>query len=196
MTALPIIETEAQNIAAYIPTNLISITDGQIYLSPDLFAKGQLPAIDIGKSVSRVGGKAQLPALRVVAGDLKLRYAQFEELEIFARFGTRLDEETRRKLVRGERVRAALQQGEHAPMPVAEQAAVLLAATQGTFDDVAPGEVAEAEQRVRRVVRERHPTLCEAMEAGEALSAQDREMLLATVRDAVGGVAAHAGPEA
>ncbi|HUW00323.1 MAG TPA: alternate F1F0 ATPase, F1 subunit alpha, partial [Gallionella sp.] len=92
LTALPIIETEAQNIAAYIPTNLISITDGQIYLSPNLFELGILPAVDVGKSVSRVGGKAQRAAYRAVAGDLKLAYAQFEELESFARFGTRLDE--------------------------------------------------------------------------------------------------------
>jgi len=110
LTALPIIETEAQNISAYIPTNLISITDGQIYLSPDLFRKGLLPSVDVGKSVSRVGGKTQLPAYRKVAGDLKLSYAQFEELEVFARFGTRLDKETRQALNRGRRVRALLKQ--------------------------------------------------------------------------------------
>ncbi len=95
LTALPIVETEEQNIAAYIPTNLISITDGQIYLTPDLFQKGILPAVDVGKSVSRVGGKAQLAAYRAVAGDLRLFYSQFEELEVFSRFGSRLDERTR-----------------------------------------------------------------------------------------------------
>jgi F-type H+-transporting ATPase subunit alpha len=95
LTALPILETEAQNIAAYIPTNLISITDGQIYLSPVLFQKGVLPAIAIGKSVSRVGGKTQLSAYRAVSGDLRLSYSQFEELESFSRFGTRLEESTR-----------------------------------------------------------------------------------------------------
>ncbi|MCB1209860.1 MAG: alternate F1F0 ATPase, F1 subunit alpha, partial [Verrucomicrobiales bacterium] len=98
LTALPIIETEAQNISAYIPTNLISITDGQIYLSPELFELGVLPAVDVGKSVSRVGGKAQRNAYRAVAGDLKLAYAQFEELETFARFGARLDEDTRKTI--------------------------------------------------------------------------------------------------
>ena len=92
LTALPIVETEAQDMSAYIPTNLISITDGQIYLSPSLFELGSLPAIDIGQSVSRVGGKAQRPAFRALAGDLKLAYAQFEELETFSRFGARLDE--------------------------------------------------------------------------------------------------------
>jgi F-type H+-transporting ATPase subunit alpha len=105
LTALPIIETEAQNISAYIPTNLISITDGQIYLSPSLFELGVLPAVDVGKSVSRVGGNAQRAAYRVVAGDLKLAYAQFEELETFARFGARLDEDTRKIIEHGWRNR-------------------------------------------------------------------------------------------
>ena len=101
LTALPIIETEAQDISAYIPTNLISITDGQIYLSPELYEEGVLPAVDVGKSVSRVGGKSQLPAYREVVGDLRLSYSQFEELEAFARFGTKLDEETRKTLEHG-----------------------------------------------------------------------------------------------
>ena len=118
LTALPIIETEAQNISAYIPTNLISITDGQIYLSPSLFELGVLPAIDVGKSVSRVGGKAQRAAYRAVAGDLKLAYAQFEELETFARFGARLDETTRKIIEHGRRIRACLKQAECAPVSV------------------------------------------------------------------------------
>ena len=112
LTALPVIETQAQNISEYIPTNLISITDGQIYLSPRLFELGNLPAIDVGKSVSRVGGKAQLAAYRAVAGDLKLAYAQFEELETFARFGTRLDAHTRAVLEHGRRIRSCLAQTE------------------------------------------------------------------------------------
>ena len=110
LTALPIVETEAQNIAAYIPTNLISITDGQVYLSPKLFQEGVLPAVDVGRSVSRVGGKAQLPAYKAVAGDLRLAYSQFEELETFSRFGTNLEDETRRSLERGRRVRETLKQ--------------------------------------------------------------------------------------
>jgi F-type H+-transporting ATPase subunit alpha len=126
LTALPVVETQAQNLSAYIPTNLISITDGQIYLSPGLFEKGHLPAIDIGVSVSRVGGKAQLPAFRAVAGDLRLMYAQFEELETFARFGTQLDAETRRKLTRGLRVREVLKQreGDHLDPPEPDRGAV------------------------------------------------------------------------
>ena len=118
LTALPIIETEAQNISAYIPTNLISITDGQIYLSPSLFELGVLPAVDVGKSVSRVGGKAQRAAYRAVAGDLKLAYAQFEELETFARFGARLDESTRKVIEHGRRIRACLKQAECVPVSV------------------------------------------------------------------------------
>ena len=125
LTALPIIETEAQDISAYIPTNLISITDGQIYLSPSLFELGVLPAVDVGKSVSRVGGKAQRAAYRAVTGDLKLAYAQFEELETFSRFGARLDEDTRKIIEHGRRIRACLKQPESAPVSVAAQIAVL-----------------------------------------------------------------------
>ncbi len=116
LTALPIVETEAQNIAAYIPTNLISITDGQIYLSPKLFELGVLPAVDVGKSVSRVGGKAQRGVYLEVTGDLKLAYAQFEELETFARFGTRLDEHTQEVITHGQRIRACLMQQEFHPV--------------------------------------------------------------------------------
>ena len=136
LTALPIIETEAQNISAYIPTNLISITDGQIYLSPSLFELGVLPAVDVGKSVSRVGGKAQRAAYRAVAGDLKLAYAQFEELETFARFGARLDEDTRKIIEHGRRIRACLKQPEFAPVSVPAQIAILLALTAELFDAV------------------------------------------------------------
>jgi len=147
LTALPIIETEAQNISAYIPTNLISITDGQIYLSPDLFQKGILPAVDVGKSVSRVGGKTQLAAYRAVAGDLRLSYSQFEELEAFSRFGTRLDENTRKTIERGRRVREVLKQNQYKPIPVPEQIAVLLAVTEGLFDDLPVDRIPGAEMR-------------------------------------------------
>lgn len=148
LTALPIIETEAQNMSAYIPTNLISITDGQIYLSPKLFELGILPAVDVGRSVSRVGGKAQLADYRQVAGSLKLAYAQFEELEGFARFGTRLDDNTRKILAHGQRIRACLQQAEHAPVPVAAQISLLQALSEGKFDDVPLAQMRAAEQQV------------------------------------------------
>ena len=145
LTALPIIETEAQDISAYIPTNLISITDGQIYLSPSLFELGVLPAVDVGKSVSRVGGKAQRAAYRAVAGDLKLAYAQFEELETFARFGARLDENTRKIIEHGRRIRACLKQPEFAPVSVPAQIAVLLALTAKLFDAVPLDTMRDAE---------------------------------------------------
>ena len=136
LTALPIIETEAQNISSYIPTNLISITDGQIYLSPSLFELGALPAVDVGKSVSRVGGKAQLAAYRAVAGDIKLAYSQFEELEAFTRFGARLDENTRRVIEHGRRIREILKQSQNSPVPVLDQIVILLALNAKLFDIV------------------------------------------------------------
>lgn len=153
LTALPIIETEAQNISAYIPTNLISITDGQIYLSPDLFQKGILPAVDVGKSVSRVGGKAQLPAYRKVAGDLRLSYSQFHELEAFARFGTRLDKKTRKTIEHGRRVREILKQDQFAPLEAAEQIAVLFAVNEGLFDEIPLTEIPLVQQLVIDCVR-------------------------------------------
>jgi F-type H+-transporting ATPase subunit alpha len=152
LTALPIVETQAQNLSAYIPTTLISITDGQIYLSPTLFRRGQLPAVDVGRSVSRVGGKAQLPAFRAVAGPLKLAYAQFEELEAFARFGAKLDEDTRSQLERGRRVREALKQEEAAPITVVRQIALLLAVVEGLFDTMPLEAMAAATAAVVKAV--------------------------------------------
>ncbi|MFP3942996.1 MAG: F0F1 ATP synthase subunit alpha, partial [Alphaproteobacteria bacterium] len=179
------IETQAQNISAYIPTNLISITDGQIYLSPSLFEKGHLPAIDIGKSVSRVGGKAQLPAYRTVAGDLRLSYSQFEELESFARFGTRLDEETSRKLERGRRVREVLKQREKQHLSVPEQIAVLLATTEGLFDELPVERLARAQKVIRKTMREGLEEIGRRIEEGEKLEAEDREKLLNAMRSAL-----------
>jgi F-type H+-transporting ATPase subunit alpha len=186
LTALPVIETQAQNLSAYIPTNLISITDGQIYLSPDLFQKGQLPAIDIGRSVSRVGGKAQLPAYRAVAGDLRLSYAQYEELETFARFGTRLDDETRRSLDRGRRIREILKQDEHDPLSVPEQIAVLLAATRGLLDRLMVEQVSEAEIAIRRIVVDELSALSERIARGERVSEADLESVLTAARRDIG----------
>jgi F-type H+-transporting ATPase subunit alpha len=150
LTALPIIETEAQNMAAYIPTNLISITDGQVYLSPKLFGLGILPAVDVGRSVSRVGSKAQRSDYRQVAGKLKLDYAQFEELESFARFGTRLDESTQNQLEHGKRIRACLRQSEHDPVPIDAQIALLKALGEGKFDQTPLADMHNAEQSLYR----------------------------------------------
>lgn len=182
LTALPIVETHAQNISAYIPTNLISITDGQIYLSPRLFQQGVLPAVDVGRSVSRVGGNAQLPAYRKVAGDLRLAYSQFEELETFARFGTRLDEETQAKLARGRRVREIFKQDQYATLPPVEQIVVMLAVTHGLLDDVALDEIPAVEQHLRRTVCAEEPQVCEQIEDGAPLEDADVEQLLAAMR--------------
>jgi F-type H+-transporting ATPase subunit alpha len=175
LTALPIIETEAQNISAYIPTNLISITDGQIYLSPSLFELGVLPAVDVGKSVSRVGGKAQRAAYRAVAGDLKLAYAQFEELETFSRFGARLDEDTRKIIEHGRRIRACLKQPEFAPVSVPAQIAVLLALTAELFDAVPLDQMTDAEHAVREAAAEIPAEVRERLDTAEKLSDEDRE---------------------
>jgi len=188
LTALPIVETEEQNIAAYIPTNLISITDGQIYLTPDLFQKGILPAIDVGKSVSRVGGKAQLAAYRSVAGDLRLSYSQFEELEVFSRFGSRIDERTRQALARGRAVREALKQPQYDPLSAAEQIAVLLAATEGQFDGVPPEQIGEVSRRLREQLTQRLPAVCESIGAGNNLSDGDRQAIVRLAKEVIGSI--------
>ncbi len=185
LTALPIIETEAQDISAYIPTNLISITDGQIYLSPSLFELGVLPAVDVGKSVSRVGGKAQRAAYRAVAGDLKLAYAQFEELESFARFGAHLDEETRKIIEHGRRIRACLKQSEFAPVSMAAQIAILLALSAELFDDVALDLMTDAEQAVRAAVSDIPSEVRERLDTAQTLSDEDRESIIQIARQAL-----------
>jgi len=185
LSALPVVETEAQNLSAYIPTNLISITDGQIYLSPDLFQKGILPAVDVGRSVSRVGGKTQLPAYRAVAGDLRLSYSQFEELETFARFGTRLDEETRKTIERGRRVREILKQPQYEPVRVPEQIAALVTVNGGLFDPLPLEKVGDAEKAVRQAVTEQLPDLCERIQKGEKLADDDRKALLDAAKAAI-----------
>jgi F-type H+/Na+-transporting ATPase subunit alpha len=134
LTALPIAETQAGNISAYIPTNLISITDGQIYLDPRLFYEDQKPAVDVGKSVSRVGGKTQSPALKSVSESLRLEYAQFLELEVFTRFGTLVDERTRKVIEHGRRIRAVLAQRQFAPLSLGEEVALLCALSDGVLD--------------------------------------------------------------
>jgi len=182
LTALPIVETEAQDMSAYIPTNLISITDGQIYLSPTLFELGALPAVDVGQSVSRVGGKAQRAAFRAIASDLKLAYAQFEELETFSRFGARLDEASRKSIEHGRRLRACLQQPESHPVPVAEQLMLLQALTAGPFDDVALARMAEAEQAVRAGAAQLPPALIGQLEGAAVLADADARQLVAIAR--------------
>ncbi|MDP4209106.1 MAG: alternate F1F0 ATPase, F1 subunit alpha [Bacteroidota bacterium] len=185
LTALPIVETEAQNISAYIPTNLISITDGQIYLSPTLFELGVLPAVDVGKSVSRVGGKAQRPAYRSVTGALKLAYSQFEELETFAKFGTRLDEHTRKIIDHGRRIRACLKQPASAPVPLPEQIIVLLALTADLFDVVPSSRMKDAELAVRQIAKELPEEIRQRFRSTVNLNETDRETILNTAAKAL-----------
>src|SRR5271165_4696814 len=185
LTALPIIETEAQDISAYIPTNLISITDGQIYLSPSLFELGVLPAVDVGKSVSRVGGQAQLAAYRAVAGDLKLAYAQFEELETFARFGARLDEDTRKIIEHGQRIRACLKQSEFAPVSVPGQIAILLALTAGLFDLIPIDQMMDAEHAVQEAASNIPAEVTVQFETAAKLNDEDKKAVIEIARQAL-----------
>jgi F-type H+-transporting ATPase subunit alpha len=186
ITALPVVETQAENLSAYIPTNLISITDGQIYLSPRLVRKNQFPAVDLGVSVSRVGGKAQHRAFRDVAGNLRVTLSQFEELEDFARFGTRLDDATRARLTRGAAVRAALRQPERDPVPAVEQLLVVLAAMEGIFDGLSESEVVAAMEKVRAAVGDTLTEVATRIEENQPLNEEDRASLLGLARTALG----------
>ena len=181
LTALPIVETQAENLAAYIPTNLISITDGQIYVSPRLFRRGQLPAVDIGRSVSRVGGRAQLPAYRAVGASLRLFYSQFEELERFTRYGARLEPERRRELERGRRVREALRQDEGDPRTVVEQLLVLVAVAEGAFDEVPTNRMAALETELRYRSRDL-PDVRRSIEQGRALTDEHVQAIVSLAR--------------
>src|SRR5271170_876077 len=169
LTALPIIETKAGDISAYIPTNVISITDGQIYLEGDLFNSGVRPAIDVGNSVSRVGGAAQIKAMKQVSGTLKIDLAQFRDLESFATFGSELDKSSQRQLDRGYRLTELLKQGLNAPMPVEEQVVVIYAGTKGWLDEIAVEDVSSFEAALRSHLRAHHSDLLYAIRETGAL---------------------------
>ncbi|PCJ76111.1 MAG: F0F1 ATP synthase subunit alpha [Rhodobacteraceae bacterium] len=186
ITVLPIVETQAENLSAYIPTNLISITDGQIYLSPQLMRKNQFPAVDLGMSVSRVGGKAQSPAFRDVAGNLRMTLSQFEELEEFARFGTRLDDATKARLTRGASVRTALRQPERDPVSAIEQLAVLISAMEGVFDGLAEADAIVAMTAVRIAARSALTGMAVRIKENEQLNAEDREQIINMAYNACG----------
>lgn len=185
MTALPIIETEAQNISAFIPTNLISITDGQIYLSPELFQKDILPAIDVGISVSRVGGKAQLPYYKYISKNLRLSYTQFQELESFARFGARLDEETKKTLERGKRIREIIKQKPFSPLTVSEQILELMAATNGLLDDVSVSRIPEFKQITEEEGEKNLGEIAKKIERGDALNDEERDNINSVIQEIV-----------
>jgi F-type H+-transporting ATPase subunit alpha len=182
LTALPIVETQAGNLSAYIPTNLVSITDGQVYVSPRLFRSGQLPAVDVGRSVSRVGGRAQQPAYLSVGGKLRLAYTQFEELERFTRYGARLEDERRAQLERGRRVREVLKQQPSDPRSSLEQIALLVAVTEGALDDIDLEDIGTIEQRLRPRVGEL-TDLVDALDRGDRLDADARRSVVELIED-------------
>ncbi len=170
LTALPIIETQAGDVSAYIPTNVISITDGQIYLQPDLFFAGVRPAVNVGISVSRVGGNAQIKAMRQVAGSLRLDLAQYRELEAFAALGTELDKSSQAQLDRGVRMVEVLKQLQYVPMPVSEQVAILFAGSKGLLDSIAPDDIKRFETECLEYLRTSHAAVLATIEKENVIS--------------------------
>jgi F-type H+-transporting ATPase subunit alpha len=182
LTALPIIETQAGDISAYIPTNVISITDGQIFLETDMFYSNVRPAINPGISVSRVGGNAQIKAMKQVAGRLRLDLAQYRELEAFSQFGSELDQTTQKQLARGARVVEVLKQPQYQPMPVEQQIMIIFAVTNGFLDDVPVAEIKAWEEGFRDFMSAGHPELGEELRTRKVLS----DDLAARLKAAVG----------
>ncbi|MCL5957925.1 MAG: F0F1 ATP synthase subunit alpha [Chloroflexi bacterium] len=183
LTALPIIETQAGDVSAYIPTNVISITDGQIYLEPDLFYAGVRPAVNVGISVSRVGGSAQIKAMRQVAGRLRLDLSQFRELAAFAQFGTDLDKATKAQLDRGNRITEVLKQGQYEPMPVEKQISIIYAAVNGYLDDVPVERVKDFEHAYHEFMGSVHPEVLEKIRTERQLSPETTEALNAAIKE-------------
>jgi F-type H+-transporting ATPase subunit alpha len=177
MTALPIIETQAGDVSAYIPTNVISITDGQIFLSSDLFNSGLRPAINAGISVSRVGSAAQIKAMKQVAGKVKLELAQFDELQAFSQFASDLDASTQKQLARGQRLRELLKQPQYSPLPVEEQVAIIYAGINGYMDDVPADQVVAFARALRDYLRNNKPKYAELVRGDKKLT-DDSEALL------------------
>jgi F-type H+-transporting ATPase subunit alpha len=183
LTALPIIETQAGDLSAYIPTNVISITDGQIFLESDLFHQGVRPAINVGNSVSRVGGSAQIKAMRQVAGTLRLDLAQYRELAAFAQFGSDLDKSTQAQLNRGARLVEILKQPQFEPLPVARQVATIYAGTQGYMDSIPVPSVREFETELFRYIETRYPQLFGAIVEKKQLDDQVKAELDRAVQE-------------
>jgi F-type H+-transporting ATPase subunit alpha len=183
LTALPIIETQAGDVSAYIPTNVISITDGQIFLEPDLFYSGVRPAVNVGISVSRVGGAAQIKAMKKVAGRLRLDLAQFRELEAFAQFGSDLDAATQRQLARGERTVEVLKQPQYQPMPVEKQVAIIYAVTNGYLDLVPLNRVRDWESGFHSFMEAQHPGVLEGFRTTKALTDEIEAELKVAIKD-------------
>ncbi len=170
LTALPIIETQQGDVSAYIPTNVISITDGQIYLESNLFNAGVSPAINVGISVSRVGGNAQIKAMKKVAGSLKLDLAQYRELEAFAKFGSDLDKATKRTLAKGARLVELLKQGQYSPVPVEKQVVSIYLGTNGFFDEVPVADVKRFEKGILEFIEVKYNQIFEAIKTEKQLN--------------------------
>lgn len=183
ITALPIVSVQRGNISAYIPTNLISITDGQIILNTDLFNRGIRPAIDIGRSVSRVGGAAQTHAMRTVAGDLRLELSQYEEVANFARFGTEVDQTTKNQIERGKRLQLMLSQNAHEPMPLVDQIVVLFSAVKGYLDPVEFNDIQEFQDSLLKMMYDDHLPLLLRMTREGKLSEEISQQLHAIIQD-------------
>jgi F-type H+-transporting ATPase subunit alpha len=181
LTALPIIETQEGDVSAYIPTNVISITDGQIYLESDLFNAGIRPAVNVGLSVSRVGGSAQVKGMKKVAGTLRLDLAQFRELAAFAQFGSDLDESTKRQLARGERLVELLKQDQYSPMEVMDQVVMIYAATKGLFDRVPVAKIKDVEAGLLNALRTKDASLMTALDQEKFLSAENEQKLVEAI---------------
>src|ERR671933_2357471 len=183
LTALPIIETQANDVSAYIPTNVISITDGQIYLEPDLFNAGQRPAMNVGISVSRVGSSAQIRAMKKVAGRLKLDLAQFRELAAFAQFGSDLDKATRDRINRGQHITEILKQPQYQPMPVEQQVMIIYAANNGYLDDIPLDKVKEAEANFHLFMSSNHPEIGRFIAETKDLSDETAQALRSAIEE-------------
>lgn len=183
MTALPIIETQAGDVSAYIPTNVISITDGQIYLEPDLFYAGQRPAINVGLSVSRVGGAAQIKAMKQVAGTMRLDMAQYRELAAFAQFGSDLDKATQARLTRGERLMELLKQNQYVPMAVEDQVASIFAGVNGFLDDLPVEKVAAFEEGWLKFLHSQKPELINEIKEKKEISEELSQKLKAACKE-------------
>jgi F-type H+-transporting ATPase subunit alpha len=181
LTALPIIETQAGDVSAYIPTNVISITDGQIYLEPNLFNAGVRPAINVGISVSRVGGNAQIKAMKKVAGSLKIDLAQFRELEAFARFGSDLDAATRKVLAKGERLVELLKQGQYTPVPVEKQVVAIYAGTRGYLDNFPTSSVKKYEKELLEYIENQEPSIFENIKTKKDLDEETENKIKAVL---------------
>ena len=196
LTALPIIETQAGDLSAYIPTNVISITDGQIFLESDLFHQGVRPAINVGNSVSRVGGSAQVKAMRQVAGTLRLDLAQYRELAAFAQFGSELNKASQAQLSRGQRLVELLKQPQYEPLAVEQQIMIIFAGTTGLLDNIAVTDIQKFEREFYRFVETRHSAVCAAIREKQQLDEQLKTDLAAAIKEFAADFAANRKTEA